>query len=249
MAYLSNVSITLDSILTKKGRELLAQGGAGAFNITQFALGDDEIDYTLWNSSNDRGSNYYGEAIENLPTLEAFPDENSIMKSKLVTLPKGTSTLPVLTLSYTKITLNLGQSFVIQPKTLNYTNVNNQQQEREGYIMTISDARLLSELEPIRQNVSRDNLRNGLNNALGNALQNGPRNLNSLNTFNRPVSQTVTGTSSLRIQATNSTALFTNNATKLSTTLTITGVSSGARLTIPIVVNKNITLAINTLTI
>ena len=46
MGYLDNTSITVDAILTNKGRELLAQGGT-SFNITQFALGDDEIDYTL----------------------------------------------------------------------------------------------------------------------------------------------------------------------------------------------------------
>jgi hypothetical protein len=73
--------------LTKKGRELLAKGD-GTFNITQFALGDDEIDYTIYNPSHPSGSAYYGEAIENMPLLEAFPDETQIMKYKLATLPK-----------------------------------------------------------------------------------------------------------------------------------------------------------------
>ena len=237
MGYLSNTSITIDAILTKKGRELLAQGGKGAFNITQFALGDDEIDYTLWNSSNDQGSNYYGEAIENLPMLEAFPDENAILNSKLVSLPKGTSTMPVLTLSYTRITLNLGQSFTIQPKTLNYTNINNNQQEPKGYIITIGDARLLSSISPLYSNTSQQT---------SNSVQ---TNLRGLITFNRTVSKTVTGVTSLGIQATTSTALFINNATKLTTTLTITGVESGARITIPIVINKSIVPATPSLTV
>ena len=55
MGYLNNTIVTVDAILTKKGRELLAQG-AGAFNITKFALSDDEIDYTLYNPSHPSGS-------------------------------------------------------------------------------------------------------------------------------------------------------------------------------------------------
>jgi hypothetical protein len=95
MGYLSNQSITVDAILTKKGRELLARGD-GSFKITQFALSDDEIDYTLYNPNHPSGSAFYGEAIQNMPLLEAFPDETQIMKYKLVTLPRGTSKMPVL---------------------------------------------------------------------------------------------------------------------------------------------------------
>jgi hypothetical protein len=50
LGYLNNTIVTVDAILTKKGRESLAQGN-GSFNITQFALSDDEIDYTLYNPS------------------------------------------------------------------------------------------------------------------------------------------------------------------------------------------------------
>ena len=66
MGYLNNASITVDAILTLKGRELLAKGG-DAFNITQFAVGDDEIDYTLWNPKHPLGTSYYGTIIENMP--------------------------------------------------------------------------------------------------------------------------------------------------------------------------------------
>ena len=62
MSYLNNSSITVDAILTKKGRELLAQG-RNAFNITKFALADDEIDYDLWNPSHPGGTDYYGATI------------------------------------------------------------------------------------------------------------------------------------------------------------------------------------------
>ena len=104
MGYLNNSVVTVDAILTKKGRELLAKND-GSFRITQFALADDEIDYTLYNPTHPSGSSYYGEALENMPLLEAFPNETQIMKYKLVTLPCGTSKMPVLDLGYGSITL------------------------------------------------------------------------------------------------------------------------------------------------
>ena len=90
MGYLDNTSITVDAILTKKGRELLAKGD-DSFEITQFALGDDEVDYQLWNAAHPKGTSYYGVIIDNMPLLEAFPDETQMMRYKLVTLPKATA--------------------------------------------------------------------------------------------------------------------------------------------------------------
>ena len=95
MGYLNNSVVTVDAILTKKGRELLPRGD-GSFKITQFALADDEIDYTLYNPSHPSGSAFYGEAIENMPLLEALVDENQILRYKLVSLPKNTAKLPIL---------------------------------------------------------------------------------------------------------------------------------------------------------
>ncbi|MCL5460318.1 hypothetical protein M3M33_16900, partial [Loigolactobacillus coryniformis] len=66
------------------------------------------------------GSSYYGEAIENMPLLEAFPDENQIMKYKLVTLPRGTAKLPVISIGYPSIILKQGDTLSITPTTLNY---------------------------------------------------------------------------------------------------------------------------------
>ena len=95
MGFLNNTSVTVDAILTKKGRELLAQG-TDAFNITKFALSDDEVDYNLWDVTHPNGSDYYGKVIENMPLLEAIPDENHVMRYKLVTLPKNTIQMPVI---------------------------------------------------------------------------------------------------------------------------------------------------------
>ena len=105
MGYLNNTSITVDAILTKKGRELLAQG-RNAFQITQFALADDEVDYDLWNPAHPLGKNYYGVAIENMPVTEAVPDETQVMKYKLVTLEKGTLYLPVVSADRITVTLS-----------------------------------------------------------------------------------------------------------------------------------------------
>jgi len=92
MAYLDNTEITVDAILTKKGREKLAAGDG--LNITKFALGDDEIDYTLYEPAHPKGSAYYDAAIRAIPVTEASPDETQVLRYKLVTLPKGTTKIP-----------------------------------------------------------------------------------------------------------------------------------------------------------
>ena len=142
MGYLNNQVVTVDAILTKKGRELLAKND-GSFRITQFALADDEIDYTLYNPNHASGSAYYGQAIENMPLLEAFPDESQIMKYKLATLPRGTAKLPVLDLGFSAITLKQGASLAISPQTLNYLG-NTTLIETSGYTATIADVRTMS---------------------------------------------------------------------------------------------------------
>ena len=104
MGYLDNTSVTVDAILTKKGRERLSQG-RNFFQITRFALGDDEVDYTLWNPSHTLGSSYYGEQIENMPVLEAITDESYALKYKLLTLDKNTISLPSFTVSPANISI------------------------------------------------------------------------------------------------------------------------------------------------
>jgi hypothetical protein len=141
MGYLSNQTVTVDAILTTKGRELLARND-GSFRITQFSLADDEVDYTLYNPNHPSGSAYYGEAIQNMPLLEAFPQETQMLKYKLATLPRGTAKLPVIDLGYTSIVIKQGASLSITPQTLNYTGGNNF--ESSGYTAIISDVRLFN---------------------------------------------------------------------------------------------------------
>ena len=216
MGYLDNSSITVDAILTKRGRELLARND-GSFRITQFALGDDEVDYTLFNESHPNGSQFAGEAIENMPLIEAIPDENNIMIHKLITLPRGTSKLPIVTANVSKVTLSIGSSFVLNPTTHNFNGSFNLV-EPGGYRATIADRRLLVNFSGLgRGKMARSTQRPYTSTA---------------------VSETVIG-NSIQLTAINSTSLFGTNS-KLLTTITIEGVDSGARATIPVEISKEV---------
>jgi len=104
MAYLNNTEITVDAILTKKGREKLASGEG--LNISKFALGDDEVDYTLYEPAHPKGSAYYDAAIKAIPITEASPDETQVLRYKLVTLPKGTTKIPKVEFGIPSISVN-----------------------------------------------------------------------------------------------------------------------------------------------
>ena len=220
MGYLNNAVITVDAILTKKGRELLARGD-GSFKITQFALSDDEIDYTLYNPTHPSGSAFYGQALENMPLLEAFPETTQNLRYKLVTLPRGTAKMPVLDLGISQITLKQGASIVVTPQTLNYLGAN-QVFESSGYTATLADVRTMNSFQGV-----------GITSTQA-------TNLNSTQTLGTNVSKTVIGTS-INLTATTVNTLFGTGQTQLNTTLQIVGRDSGARLTIPVKVTKTTT--------
>jgi hypothetical protein len=222
MGYLNNQVITVDAILTKKGRELLAKND-GSFRITQFALADDEIDYTLYNPTHPSGSSFYGEAIDNMPLLEAFPIESQIMKYKLATLPRGTAKMPVLDLGYAAITLQQGASISITPQTLNYLG-NSQTYETSGYSLTISDIRLLNTFNGLGINSTAATSANA---EASNAVT---------TTLGTDVANTVIGTQ-FNLRGTTINTLFAPSNTSINGTLTFIGLDSGARLTIPITIN------------
>ena len=219
MAYLNSTTVTVDAILTTKGRELMARKD-GSFRITQFALSDDEIDYTMYNSSHPSGSAFYGEAIQNMPLLQAFPDETQDLKYKLITLPRGTAKLPILDVGTGTIILKQGASLTITPQTLNYLG-NVSVFENSGYTATVADVRLASTFTGVgigTQEVATTN---------------------NQETLGTNVSRTVVGTS-FNITATTVNNLFGSN-TQLVTTITFVGRDSGARITVPFKVNKTTT--------
>jgi hypothetical protein len=221
MGYLNNQVVTVDAILTKKGRQLLAQND-GSFRITQFALADDEIDYTLYNPNNNSGSAFYGQAIDNMPLLEAFSDESQTMKYKLATLPRGTAVLPVIALSNPSISLKQGQTDTITPQTLNYLG-NASAFETSGYSVTIADVRTMGTFTGI-----------GIQSEAAQA-----QNQTSTTTLGTNVSATVIGTQ-INLRGTTVNTLFATNTT-ITTTLTVVGLDSGARLTIPVTITQTTT--------
>ena len=108
MGFLDNTGdIILDVVLTDHGRKELSKGD-GSFKITKFALGDEEIDYSLYNSTHASGSSYYDLEILQTPILEAFTDNAASMKTKLVTYESlELLFLPILELN--EITDNLSK--------------------------------------------------------------------------------------------------------------------------------------------
>lgn len=214
MGYLDNSSVIVDAILTKKGRELLSRQD-GSFRITQFALADDEIDYTLYNESHPNGSAYYGEAIENLPMIEAIPNENNIMVSKLVTLPRGTTKMPVLSLQSTNITVGRSANFTITPSTLNFDTTT-----ESAYSFTIADRRLIQQ---------------GVASGAGDTTS--PARVRPIPFTGTALSQTFIGTT-FTGTALAGTTLFGSNAA-LATSIIVVGLDTGARATVTLQVNKN----------
>jgi len=86
MGFLDNSGdIILDAVLTDTGRMRLAKGD-GSFKIDKFSLGDDEIDYALYDKNNSSGSAYYDISILQTPVLESFTNNMSSMKSRLLTI-------------------------------------------------------------------------------------------------------------------------------------------------------------------
>jgi hypothetical protein len=144
MGYLNKSTVTVDAILTKKGRELLSRGRS-AFNITQFAVADDEIDYSLFDPAHPLGTEYYGSAIENMPIVEASVDETQNLRYKLVTFSRGQNTIPLLQVAPISIELRystnaLGQEITVittggtnLDQTLGYTAI---LYDREAAILT-----------------------------------------------------------------------------------------------------------------
>jgi hypothetical protein len=221
MGFLDNSSVTVDAILTKKGRELLAQG-RDKFQITQFALADDEVDYELWNPAHSLGSDYYGIVIENMPIVEAITDENHLMKYKLLTLPKSSAKLPYVGASPSTVTANEGNKNTII--TISTTNGGN---ETLGYtaILLNKDAGSISGDSGVPGNI----------NPIVNSTS-----------YNANQSMTVVGKSQFTFRSVG----YLPNRTSLSTRIIFIGNETGGRVEVDVVVNpvSDIQTATNVLT-
>lgn len=208
MGFLDNSSVTVDAILTKKGRELLAQG-RDKFQITQFALADDEVDYELWNTAHSLGSDYYGIIIENMPVIEAITDESYAMKYKLLSLPKTTTKLPYLQTNPSSISIDEGaNSVVISVNTKNGGN------ESLGYtaILLNQDAGTISGNSGVPGNTSP---------------------IVNVNSYNSALTQTVVGLNQFTFT---SAANIPNNQT-INTRIIIIGNETGGRTELDVTVS------------
>ena len=222
MGYLDNSSITVDAILTKRGRELLSRND-GSFRITQFALGDDEVDYTLFNENHPNGTQYASEAIENMPLIEAIPDGSNMMKSQLITLSRGKSLLPFISVggfTNNSIQLTKGQLGIsLTPQTHNITNQSTTAgTEAGGYKFTVINFNYLTSM-------------------VSDTSQGSPSELDVYG-GTEAIAESVQG-ATLTLEPTNEDALFPTGTESLTTTLIIEGMTTGARKTLQIVVNKS----------
>lgn len=211
MGYLNKATITVDAILTNRGRQLLAEGGttAAGLQITQFAVADDEIDYSLYNSNHPEGTGYEGSIIENMPVLEATPDEQQIMRYKLVTLPSNVTLAIAPSInSFEDIELNSGVlSLQRSPTVINTTS------PETGYTLLVADATLVK-------------IYSGTNTGTNAVLLNPTNQINA----NGSITIKLTGaTPTITITTTAATSYKTGN-----TTATIFGNTTGATKTIPI---------------
>jgi hypothetical protein len=100
----STNNIIVDAVLTKKGREFLAENN-GDFNITHFSLGDDEVDYSIIKQY---GRTVGKEKIEkNTPVLEAVTSGRSALKYRLLSISENVLFYPGFTVSTSNITNNI----------------------------------------------------------------------------------------------------------------------------------------------
>ena len=121
MGFLDNTSVTVDAILTKRGREILSTGGD--FQITKFSLSDEEVDYNLYDVTHPNGTDYYGAVIENMNLLEATPNRTNF-RSFLVNQSLAGASVKLDTLNYNQV--NKLTTLALSPTTIgspdeNYT--------------------------------------------------------------------------------------------------------------------------------
>ena len=215
MGYLDNKSITVDAILTKRGRELLSRND-GSFQITQFALSDDEIDYSLFNENHPNGTQFSSEAIENMPLIEAIPNGANMMNSKLITLTRGANAIPYIQVTSDTISVNQGQTFQVTPTTFNLSGTN--VAASEEYIFTILDSRLQDDFV-----------------GTGGTVAATASDIAEFSTIEQSLS--VRG-GALSVLPTVSNARFSSTITSRTTSIIVEGVTSGAIKTISLTINK-----------
>jgi hypothetical protein len=235
MGYLNKETVTVDAILTRKGRELLALGRS-AFQITQFAVADDEIDYGLYDPAHPLGTEYYGSAIENMPIIEASPDETQNLRYKLVSLSSGLNVVPRISLGgidALSFDAGLGGSTVISPVTKVGSRTSELDGPEFGYTVTLYNLNALSiSATPIiGQVTTQDSTTTTTGGRTGPGLRVGQQGRTSTTT-----STTTNTSTTVTLIGTSFTVVPRDVDTIVETQITITGNQSGATITIPVTV-------------
>ena len=136
MGFLDNTSITVDAILTKTGRRKLSQG---TFQVTKFSLSDEEIDYTLYDTTHPNGTDAYGTVIENMNVLEAFPNRDSF-QSHLTDASTSGAKIMLSPLVYTGV--EAGDDIPIGPNTIGGPG------GEENYSFTVANPNIVKLISP-----------------------------------------------------------------------------------------------------
>ena len=125
MGYLDKSKQTVTATFTKRGRELLANALAGAVDdsyvITKFALGDDEVDYSLYDES--LSPNFRGRVIENMPLIEGFLNQQEIMNYFMTDAPEMAIAFELSNIPAQVVLGGQGDMIVIAPITDNFDGV------------------------------------------------------------------------------------------------------------------------------
>lgn len=212
MGYLDKATITVDAILTNRGRELLAKGGinddANSFKITKFAVADDEVNYGLYDTTFGNSTDW-GYVIENMPVLEATPDEQQIMRYKLVTLPPNDAGIVIPKLQGAdNVNITDGAGKIINISTIGPSGTVTQEQ----YVLIIADARLIN----VRTTVTGPNLYE-----LSRINANGSITLSNLNAGELVFLRTTTVGGAVRTGTTTATIFGVNTGATATFTITV----------------------------
>lgn len=156
MAFLDNSGdIILDAVLTDAGRYRLAKGD-GSFRIEKFALGDDEIDYSLYNNQDERGSAYYDVEILSTPILEAFTDNMSSMKSKLLSISRNNLLyLPVTKLDEITYPQHSAGGYLV---TVDTRTESQWEGDKQGVIFGVDSSGLVTNIISVHQGIDNSEI-------------------------------------------------------------------------------------------
>ena len=184
MGILDSSSITVDAILTTRGREMLSRGGD--LNIMKFALSDEEIDYTMYDIYHPAGTDSFGVLLENTPILEATPNRSKL-NSYLVDNSQESSEILISTLNYPRA------HWTTHGDTVPVT-VGSAEEEAEDYTFTVQNTNVVNLW---RFYVSTDQpwqvVSSNTKTVVGRGIQWKPQSINSLATTTITVQGNVSG--------------------------------------------------------